>query len=141
MLVYTPSQQQQVNPELRDKIKRPTRGTHRTRCSSAFFSSASLFNTARMLSCSSFVRKLKSIMMAPAALQLSSALGVWLAAGHDQDFTRSSSKLSVAVVYIHRIVCALSFRSYHIIILRIKLLWILVFIKRNIFLWTNHRQK
>lgn len=44
-----------------------TQGTYWTRCSSAFFSSASLFNTARMISCSSSVRKLRSIMMTAAA--------------------------------------------------------------------------
>lgn len=38
--------------------------THWMRCSSAFFSSASLFSTSWMISCSSSVRKLRSIMVA-----------------------------------------------------------------------------
>lgn len=38
------------------------------RCSSAFFSSASLLSTSRMTSCSSSVRKLRSIMVAAARL-------------------------------------------------------------------------
>lgn len=42
----------------------PTKeGTHCTRCSSALFRLASLFSTVRMVSCSSSVRKLRSIMM------------------------------------------------------------------------------
>lgn len=95
-------------------IKQLTQGTHCTRCSSAFFSLASLFSTARMSSCSSSVRKLRSIMMTAAALQLSTALSVWLVAEHDQCFTRfflklpkalfCSHKLAVAVVYTHRII-------------------------------------
>lgn len=40
-----------------------TQRTHWTRCCSLFFSSASLFNTDRMASCSSSERKLRSIMV------------------------------------------------------------------------------
>lgn len=44
--------------------------THWMRCSSPFFSSASLFNTSWMISCSSSVRKLRSIMVAAPAVVL-----------------------------------------------------------------------
>lgn len=40
------------------------------RCSSAFFSSASLLSTSWMISCSSSVRKLRSIMVAAPASSL-----------------------------------------------------------------------
>lgn len=72
-LYYTQSHLWQVSLSVRGirarwHITRLTQGTYWTRFSSAFFSSVSLFNTARMSSCSSSVRKLRSIMVTVAAL-------------------------------------------------------------------------
>lgn len=69
--------------------------THWTRCSSACFSSASLFSTARMVSCSSSVRKLRSIMVMDLLLIwcCSTALSLCLAAEHGHTFIQFFSKL------------------------------------------------
>lgn len=63
---YYHTQSHLGRPALESNMKL-TQGTYWTRSSSAFFSSVSLFNTARMISCSSSVRKLRSIMMTAAA--------------------------------------------------------------------------
>lgn len=52
-------------------------GSHWTRFSSAFFSSESLLRTARMVSCSSSVRKLRSIMVVTGACCVLSWFLVW----------------------------------------------------------------
>lgn len=100
--------------------KCPTRGTHWTRCSSAFFSSASLLNTDRMISCSSFVRKLRSIMMTP-VLCVGCAASGW-------------TWWSETMVYIDHLCMINQVRSYHhLVFIRVK--------QKTFFFFSNLRQK